>query len=280
MTPVAVSHFSAPMQQVYAVNELRVRGKPYAKFFTGQMFLPPQAVAGLRQPMPLRDAVRPDELSRLLDPTDSGAHTGYCVLPGGTAYVAGRTVFPDATADMLAWWFWWFMVERERYALWHPYSHVRADPVDASSLVTPGLTDEQRYVGITLRGVEYIGARRHSVTTRFVSPEAWGLRRDALADGGVAASVQGEILLGPLRVGRMLRLARNTDAGFELDTRFWIGDTITVGSAGPNIAPALRRLGLKGRLIDASTAYDQLFKDQVAMTHLASFLPEVHHQFG
>jgi 2,4-diacetylphloroglucinol hydrolase len=116
MNLIPVTYFPAPTQQVYADNERRIRDKPYAKLFTGQMHLRPEVVAALRQPMPLRDALRPDELSRLLDPTDAAARTGYCVLPDGTAYVASHTVFPGAIADMLAWWFWWFMVERERYA--------------------------------------------------------------------------------------------------------------------------------------------------------------------
>lgn len=140
---VPVTYFPAATQRVFADNQQRLRNRPYAGFFSGRMYLHAGVLDALNAPMPPGQAVPPGDPRRALD-RDVGDPTGYCVLPDGTAYAASRTPFPGATADMLAWWFWWFMVERERYALWHPYNHVRADARDSASLTVPGLTHEQR----------------------------------------------------------------------------------------------------------------------------------------
>ncbi|WP_079153801.1 DAPG hydrolase family protein [Streptomyces malaysiensis] len=281
---VPVAYYPAPTQEVFASNARRVRGTRYEGFFRDQMFLPREVLPALRRPMDPADALgsAPAQLNTLLRPGDHTVENGYCLLPDGTAYVASRTRFPGASGSMLSWFFWWYMGESERYSLWGPYTRVSARAEDPSALTRPGLTHEQRYVGNTVRVAEYVGPNLVKVRARFVDPSAWGLDTSRFKEAGIVAHVCGEIILAGAGVGRMLRLARRTDHGFELRTRFWLGER--VGVATPvgtlDLAPALGALGLKRRLINTTTAYEQLFNDQVGMTHLAGLLPELYAEFG
>ncbi|MGI5142676.1 MULTISPECIES: DAPG hydrolase family protein [unclassified Streptomyces] len=277
---VPVTYFPAPTQDVFAANAQRIRDKPYAHFFRKEMYLHREVLPALQRPMDPGDALgtSPEELNTLLDAGHHKVENGYCLLADGTAYVASRTPLPGATGEMVSWFFWWYMGESERYSLWHPYNRVFAEAADPAALSRPGLTHEQRYIGNTVHVTEYVGPKRVKVKTRFVQPSDWGLDTGRFAQAGVVAQICGEIILAGVRVGRMLRLARETDEGLELRTRFWLGDLLTLGSV--DLAPMLRALGLKRRLINSTTAYEQLFNDQVGMTHLAGFLPALYAQFG
>ncbi|MET7397151.1 hypothetical protein ABZS66_27075 [Dactylosporangium sp. NPDC005572] len=279
---VPVTYFPTSNQRLFAANAQRIRNTPYARYFEGELFLRSDVLPALRAPMDHRDALgtTPDELSTLLDGGDHAVENGYCLLPDGTAYVASRTFFPGATSDMLAWWFWWFTGEDERYILWHPYTRVGVGMKDRDALTRPGLTHEQRYIGNTAWTVEYVGASRVKAGTHFVKPADWGLDGTRFAEAGIGASVLGELMTNGLRVGRMLRLAREIEGGFELRTRFWIGDRVLLGRNGLDIGPALRALGLKKSLVTDMTAYEQFANDQAGMTHLARLLPSLYREFG
>jgi hypothetical protein len=281
---VPVTYFPAPTQDVFTSNAQRIRRKPYARYFSGEMYLPSEVLPALRHPMDPRHALgtSPEELNTLLDPGCHKVEYGYCLLPDGTAYIASRTLFPGSTGDMLSWFFWWYMGASERYSLWHPYNRVSAVAANPAALTQPGLTHQQRYIGNTVHVAEYVGPKLVKVKTHFVEPSAWGLDTSRFAEAGIVAQVCGEIILAGLHVGKMLRLARQTDDYVELRTRFWLGDRIALdGPLGAvNLGPVLGALGLKGRLISATTAHEQLYNDQVGMTHLARFLPELYAQFG
>ncbi|MEU3983963.1 hypothetical protein AB0F77_28445 [Streptomyces sp. NPDC026672] len=277
---VPVPYYPAATQSVLAANARRIRGTPYEEFFRDEMFLPDDVLPALRRPMDPADALDsgPEALNTLLDPGDHRVENGYCLLPGGTAYVASRTRFPGATGEMFSWFFWWYMAASERYSVWSPYTRVTARALDTAVLTRPGLTHEQRYVGNTVHVTEYVGPKRITARTRFVEPSAWGLDTGRFTEAKIVAQVCGEIILAGVRVGRMLRLARATDDGFELRTRFWLGERIAAGPV--NLTPALSALGLKRRLITPDTGYEQLFNDQMGMTHLAGLLPGLHATFG
>jgi hypothetical protein len=281
---VPVTYFPAPTQDVFAVNAQRIRDKPYAHFFSEEMYLHREVLTALRRPMNPSNALgtSPEELNTLLDAGHHKVENGYCLLADGTAYVASRTPFPGATGEMLSWFFWWYMGESQRYSLWYPYNRISAKAAEPAALTRPGLAHEQRYMGNTVHVTEYVGPKRVKVKTHFVQPSAWGLDTNRFVRAGIVAQICGEIILGGVRVGRMLRLARETNDGIELRTRFWLGDRITIGSplGSVNVAPALRALGLKRTLINSTTAHEQLFNDQVGMTHLAGFLPQLYAQFG
>ena len=49
---------------------------------------------------------------------------GWARFEDGSAYVAVKTFFPDATAEMIDWWFEWAQREEDiRYKIWYPGAH-------------------------------------------------------------------------------------------------------------------------------------------------------------
>lgn len=279
-----VTYYPVATQRQYRLNRELIQGKPYARFFRGDMHLPEAVIPALRAPMQAGDALVPHDVNALLDSGYHGVESGYCELPDGTAYVASHVRLPGCTGEMYRWWFWWHSVEPARYTLWYPYNHVSVKPLDREVLARPGLTHEQRYVGTIHHVDEFIGPHRMQVAIRFVDPAEFGFDTSRFEQAGIVGHACARV--GVLGTGvesvTMVHLARKTDAGLEQRSRYWIGhdpqlqtplgkvpvDAIAVG------------LGIKRRMAGARVAYEQLLHDQIEFTHLGTFLPELYAEFG
>jgi hypothetical protein len=286
MTVIPVTHYPTGNRRQFALNRERVQGKPYAKYFNGELWLHDEVVTAIREPMRTAEALdlTPDGLSTLLEPGYHEVENGFCELPDGTSYVASRVPFPGCTGEMFQWWFWWHSVEPARYALWYPYSHISANPVDRDVLTAPGLTHEQRYVGNTHLVTERIGSRLVRISIRFVDPAELGFDTSRFAEAGIVAHACAEVsLLRPeVSATTMVHLARRTESGFELRSRYWNGQrmSLNLGSLSLPLDGVLSTLGLKRRFVGESLAHDQLLHDQIEWTHLASFLADIYGEFG
>jgi hypothetical protein len=91
-------------------------------------------------------------------------------------------------------------------------------------------------------------------------------------------------LLRPdLPLTTMVHLARRTEHGIELRSRYWAGHRMRL-NLGPSLSlpldGLLSTLGLKRRLVGLPVAYDQLLHDQIEWTHLSSFLADIYREFG
>ncbi|SOD72590.1 hypothetical protein SAMN05892883_1968 [Jatrophihabitans sp. GAS493] len=283
---IPVSYFPVPTQRAYQDNLERIRAKPYAHYFDGAMYLREEVLAALRGPMDARHAIStsPADLNSLLDPGYHEVESGYCELPDGSAYVTSLTKFPGCTAQMLRWWMWWHSFEPERYSLWYPWNHVSVRRDDPATEHRPGLTDEQRYIGSTHIITEYIGPDRMDIEIHFIDPADWGFDTGRFAGAGVQAHACGDVYLRRprLRAGTMVHLARDTDDGFELRSRYWLADRSTISVLGREIVldrPG-KALGIKRRMAGARVGYEQLLHDQIEFTHLAGFLPRIYAEFG
>ncbi|MET0340189.1 MAG: hypothetical protein ABW252_04275 [Polyangiales bacterium] len=282
-----VTYFPVPTQRAFAANAEAIRGKPYAHYFNGDLWLHDEAVAAIRAPMPLAHALpcTPQGFDRLLEPGDLAGETGYCELPGGGAYVASRVPFPGCTGEMLKWWFWWHAVEPARYTLWYPTNHLSARSLSPEKLSAPGLTHEQRYLGTSHRVLEWIGPKKVDVLIDFVDPADLGMDTRRFAEAGIVAHACARVRTGPrprARVVTMLHLARATADGFELRSRYWIANDLRLevfGSAVP-VGPLLRGIGVLPHLAGAAVGYEQLLHDQIEFTHLSTFLAPLHAEFG
>jgi hypothetical protein len=131
---------------------------------------------------------------------------------------------------------------------------------------------------------EYIGPTRFDIAITFVDPADWGLDTSRFAAAGVHRHACGDVFLQrpPLRVGTMIHVIRDTHDGFELRSRYWLGDEINLSVAGRSVplAPVTDRLGITRRLTGASLAYEQLLHDQIEFTHLATFLAQIYSEFA
>jgi hypothetical protein len=283
-----VTSYPIANQRQFALNGERVEGKPYQKYFNGELWLRDDVLPAIKEPMPVEEALdpTPDALNRLLDPGYHEVENGFCELPDGTAYVASLVPFPGCSGEMFQWWFWWHSVEPARYTLWHPYSHVSANPVNRDVLTAPGLSHEERYIGNTHRVTEYIGERLVRISIRFVDPAALGFDAARFAEAGIVGHACAEVSLSrpDLPSTTMVHLVRRTEEGIELRSRYWIGHRIRLNLLGPSLSlpldGLLSSLGLKRRLLGLRVAYDQLLHDQIEWTHLSSFLADIYREFG
>ncbi len=278
-----VTYFPIDTQRQFQINKRRIAGKPYAKYFNGDLWLHDEVLPALAAPMDPAQALAPEEINRLLDPGYLPGETGYCVLPDGSAYVASKVPFKGVPIEAFRWWWWWHSVESERYTLWYPHNHVSAERADRDKLTAPGLSDEDRYVPSTHKVVEYIGPRLVEIYIDFVDPSEMGLDMARARQQGVVHGCAWVRLQKPdLRFVRMAHLARPTADGFELRSRYWIARDLRLTTPFGRIpVPARALSGLKGstkRLMSA--AYEQLLHDQIEFTHLSTFLAEIHAEFG
>jgi hypothetical protein len=281
-----VTYFPVATQRLLRRNQAAVEDTPYRHYFDADLWLHRDVLPALRAPMPVEQALpnTPHGYDQLLEPGHLPGETGYCELPNGAGYVASLVPFPGCSGDMLAWWFWWHAVEPARYTLWYPTNHVRATSLSPDRLTAPGLTHEERYLGTTHRVVEYIGAKKVQILIQFVDPAELGMDTDRFADAGIVAHACARVSTDRPRaeVVTMLHLARETDDGFELRSRYWIGDHVTarVGRRDMQLDGVLDRVPLRRRLAGAPVAYEQLLHDQIEFTHLSTFLADIHAEFG
>ena len=185
---------------------------------------------------------------------------------------------------MFRWWFWWHSVEPARYTLWYPHNHIQANPVDRSVLTAPGLSDEERYVGTTHHVDEYIGPDLVKIAISFVDPAEMGFDTARFEAAGIVGHACARVSLRrpELAAVTMVHLARETEDGFELRSRYWIGHDLTLRVFGleASLDAAAASLGVKRALSGERVAYEQYLHDQIEFTHLSTFLAELYGEFG
>jgi hypothetical protein len=281
---VPVTYFPVATMHQFAENRERIRGKPYERYFDGELRLREEVLPALRAPMAPSEALDVGDANALLDPGYHHVENGYCELPDGSAYVASHVPFPGCTGEMYRWWFWWHAVEPERYTLWYPHNHVSVRPLDPSVLSRPGLTHEQRYVGTTHEVVEYIGPERMDILIRFVDPSELGLDVARFEVARIVAHACARVTLAKVGIEAvtMIHLARQTEDGIEQRSRYWIGQNARLRILGRSLGVDQigSTLGIKRRMAGARVGYEQLLHDQIEFTHLSGFLADLYGQFG
>mmetsp|Transcript_35401 Transcript_35401/g.61163 ORF Transcript_35401/g.61163 Transcript_35401/m.61163 type:complete len:298 (+) Transcript_35401:217-1110(+) len=160
----------------------------------------------------------------------------------GTIMVATNVEFQDVDTAALAWWFGEGCPSTEEYLRWHPKDHVSATwytPMPAASS-----SNREPWVGREHRVVEALGAdfggRPQSLRIKFCSPDEYGVDEALLKEADVDVALTARVcvrdpVLGWLDVGHFIHFTRplpNGRNGFELASRFWIGDDIAVDAQG------------------------------------------------
>ncbi|KAI6359516.1 hypothetical protein MCOR25_007024 [Pyricularia grisea] len=286
---VPLTYYPLETQATLNRNLRRVTGKPYAKYFHTALHIYSDATEAIRSPMPQSGYLAPRQASKLLDRGHHAHENGWMELEDGGAYVASRTRFGrDVTGEMIRWWFWWHSLESERYALWFPHCHTRvvlaSGAADRARLEDRSVPHVRKWLGVTHRVTEHIGAKELSVHLRFVDPALYGLPWDKLQAAGYEAAVCAEVRDGwepRLKIGDFVHLWRRDPVTDELElrSRYWFGNEVRLdlpfGFKIPLDLPA-RLLGIKKMRAGASLAYEHFIHDQTEFTNLASFLPALY----
>jgi hypothetical protein len=166
------------------------------------------------------------EVDRLLDPAPLPLEMGVKRLDSGVLHIATRTDMYGCKGRMFEWWFR-FAPDTRQYFWWHPIDHVSSEWVETSPTTHVG---SSHIVKERLSGSEI-----HDLTINFRDPTET-FSADALAaareSGWVSGLVCAHTGFGhePPRDdqrrpigGRMVHMARDTDWGMVLRTRFWLG---------------------------------------------------------
>lgn len=204
------------------------RQRPYARFFSRPMTPPPQEIYDTLAKGPIDPllALPIERRNDLLNPGYLPAERGYCVMPDGSAFVAGLAQMPGVTADMIDWWFAWHGLEGLRYAIWDPDDHydIHVAPQDLEHRLNPRLGLRQRNWGTTDVVTEDVGTGSLVLDISFMSPEDFGYDMTRFSAGALTAV---NANLGPhqpqSRLVCFTHQARAISGGIELRSRFWIG---------------------------------------------------------
>ena len=235
---------------------------------------------------PMAQPLLPPMAEAITSITDAEVQNGFTVTADGAIHVNVVTEMPGVTPAMIDWWFGWHSDSPERYKLWHPRAHVHAQwaaprahlQAQWAAPPTSGTTGRERYVGFTSEVDEYLGSAMFRGAIQFRRPEELGLVDAAVAAGTDATAVCARIGLVdlPVDMGYLAHHVAMVPGGSVMRSRFWIGgpNLSARGSAMRAVAPLARRLS---RLTEAD-ARALLVHCSQEMTHLVSFLPELHAQ--
>ncbi|MBI5552810.1 MAG: hydrolase [Desulfobacterales bacterium] len=232
---------------------------------------PEEVAAGLSNgPVESGKALKFEDLNDLLEPGYLAVENGYGLNPDGTGFVAVRTEFPGASAQMIHWWFWWHALKDIRYKIWCPGAHYGIGVEDMAQMNDAALSYQQRYLNNPQYPVEDVGTGVRRLSIRFISPEDFGFDTARFKAAGIEAvvcGVVGYMVAGvPVEHTYMVHMFRRTADGLELRSRFWLGQGLD--------SQALRKLA-----ITQNTAMSLAFHCATEYNHLAEFLPEIFEEF-
>ena len=284
---VPVTYVPISMQKQLAANHRAIGGKPYECFFLPEIEVPAAGAKLLRAgPLPREQTLTPSiaDLDRLLSHASDSPDHGYALLDGPTAYAQSRVVMPGVTTRMFE---WWFHVAPAREGALHavvstgPCRQLGHRPSKAREHVAEFCRASLKQ-SECIRRIHRPGLAqdRH----HFAPPASLGLDQDKLRQAGLTTSASGTIRVANAPNTTfmfMLHLARGTQAGMELLSRYGIGaHPEFVRFPGGRDAPAL--LSRMGMDADATErlAYEMAMHDMTEFAHLGRVLPDIFAALG
>ena len=202
---------------------------------------------------------------------------GWARFEDGSAYVAVKTFFPGATAEMIDWWFEWAQREEDiRYKIWYPGAHYAM-----SQTPTPNAPDYEKpkaYWGKSRFPVEDVGVGVARLRLDFVAPSEFGF--DELPEGSTMLAVRVGLPNGLLKTTDMIHFVRPVEGGVEMRSRFWIAREFEAMAGGLGVAAALADNAVVKRVVVPENLPQELALHCAnEYSQLASFLPEVYDEY-
>lgn len=257
--------------------------RPFAKYYYEAMPEPdPQSMALMEKPCDPAKALLPEQLNDLLNPGYLDVETGWCILPSGGGFIANKTFYPGATAEMVDWWFAWHPLEDLRYRIWYPPQHggIMVSPENRRRLLDESIPMAERNWGVTHHVIEDTNTGMGHVDIDFMSPRQFGFDMDrwhkpfvATFQGGQGWSsdiVKTERSITSPAI--MCHFFREVDGGLEQRTRFWMGYRFSGGKPEITLPSGVRipEAVVKG-----------LARHNVAeFTRFKTFLPHIYKEFN
>jgi len=209
------------------------------------------------------------EVNDLLQPGYLKIESGVVDYPDGYKTVCALARMPRARAKMVEWWFR-YLGGTEQYKLWHPTDHLFSDWTDR----VPGT-----HIGSSHLVHEYLAGSdgpNYQLRINFRDPhEFYDPTRYATLNGAAICARIGA-LEHPVDFARMTHFVRNTDAGCEMRSRFFLGHI-------ESRAPALPISAAEAAVMRSERVTDELARRLhqhciEEMSYLAEFLPIMYRQ--
>jgi 2,4-diacetylphloroglucinol hydrolase len=284
LTPI--TYMPVALQQQFSKNQQLLSGTRYAEFFDGDLSVPASLARALRHgPLPSNLTLTPsvEDINRLFDP-GRFPDAGYALLDGPTAYAQSRIEMPGVTSEMFKWWFLWHPLDKQRYMLWFPHAHVENSVEDPKRLADASLSYEKRLYNNPNHLTEFIGPSSLPIIIHFTDPVDLGFDPAVLKRAGITANASGTIrpaAAPDTTFILMVHLARDTNRGLELFSRYWIGahPEFKRFAGGSNASGLLDKMGMGKEAIE-SMAYEMAMHDLTEFNVLKRILPRVHKAFA
>ena len=202
---------------------------------------------------------------------------GWARFEDGSAYVAVKTFFPGATAEMIDWWFEWAQREEDiRYKIWYPGAHYAMSQAPTPN--APNYEQPKAYWGKSRFPVEDVGVGVARLRLDFVPPSEFGF--DELPEGSTMLAVRVGLPNGLLKTTDMIHYVRPVEGGVEMRSRFWIAREFEAMAGGLGVTAALADNAFVKRVVVPENLPQELALHCAnEYSQLASFLPEVYHQY-
>jgi hypothetical protein len=271
------------VERYLGMREGDLNGKPYARYWNPEMGPMQEHVQqALIHGVEAAELGFPvSEANQLLKPGYLSLENGFTRLDNGQVFVAILTKMPGVSGKMIDWWFGWHYMESQRYKLWHPRAHLmnRAKQMIGDS---PGLSDRQKYLNNPNYVTEYVGGECIDIVITFSeASELFDVSQ--FENSSISTAVCGVVSHQkfPVRFGHLIHLIRETDAGCEMRSRFWLGNVSIKGLAASGIVNRMAN----SRFVAKQASSLEMGRDLIVhcgmeMNHLASFLPGLYAEYN
>ena len=257
-------------------------GKPYAKYWNPEMAaLPSHVQKALMHGAEASElAFEITEANQLLEPGYLSLESGFTRLQSGQIFVAVLTKMPKVNAKMLDWWFGWHYMENQRYKLWHPRAHVsqRAERMIGDE---PNLSDVEKYIGNPNYVTEYVGGDSLDLVINLSDPSDY-LDVSRFPESRVGTAICGSVGYDGKGVnfGLLIHSIRETEAGCEMRSRFWLGDIEITWLPKKGVLNRIASTKFVAKhAVPLELGQDMLVHCSSEMNHLASFLAELYSDY-
>lgn len=213
--------------------------------------------------------MRFEDRNQMLRPGYLPLESGIVRYDDGYVTIAALTRMPRCRAKMVHWWFGW-LGGTDQYKLWHPVDHLFSDWEDRGN--GGNYYGAKHLVHETLGGDGAV----HKLRIHFRDPHEVFDPAGYDAVDGIAICARPGALEMPINLGHMTHFVRNTDAGAEMRTRFWMGDVHSQRDG--EVLPEDVRAGVRAQILtdDFCTRLHRHATEE--MGYLADLLPVLYRQ--
>ncbi|MEM6807023.1 MAG: FAD-binding protein, partial [Bacteroidota bacterium] len=247
----------------------------YVSFYQEEMVaIQEEAAKQAQTPLPWGTLADLDKMTLLEDKGDMPIETGYSVDEDGSIAVVVKTHMPNTNPEMWDWWFGWHGSEDTRYKLWHPQAHLSAEWEDGRN--------DNCYIGRTSIIKEYIGESLLDAAIQFKSPLDFGFSFESVNQTEKAVYICAKIGHPnfPVDYGYLVHQLRETPAGTEMRSRFWMSGKYVSARKENIISNAAVKILQNFKTLPRDFGRDLMLHCAEEMSHLASILPELYNTYA